>query len=135
MTTAPQNPKAFYQASMANAPAAVHEFYTALTEQDAEKLRPVLRDDYTFTGPLGSFDTPEGFAGMVAAFAGWVETTRCIVEGDSVAHTFTYHMTAPKTADVPMCEVFELRDGRILSSRYYFNPADFPTPEPEAAVL
>ena len=63
---------------------------------------------------------------MVGAFAGWVDTSRLIVDGNHVAHAFTYHMTAPGTADIPMCEVFELEDEKIISSRAYNNPADFP---------
>lgn len=38
-------------------------------------------------------------------------------------------MTAPGQADIPVCEVFELRDGLIRSSRAYNNAADFPPEE------
>lgn len=127
MTTAPQNPKAFYDRSMAGAPDAVRAFYVALTRQDGDGLRAVLADDFTFASPLASFDSPEGFVQMVGAFGGWVETSRMIVDGDQVAHTFTYHMTAPGKADIPMCEVFELKDGKLASSRAYNDPADFPS--------
>ncbi|MEO1224619.1 MAG: nuclear transport factor 2 family protein [Pseudomonadota bacterium] len=127
MITAPHDPQAFYANSMAAAPDAVRGFYTALTQQDARKLRMVLSDEFTFESPLASFDSPESFIQMVGSFGGWVETSRIIVDGDQVAHTFTYHMTAPGKADIPMCEVFELKGGKLVSSRAYNNPADFPS--------
>lgn len=126
MINAPQDAEAFYEGTMAKAPQAVKAFYTSLTEQDGGRLRSILDDDFTFKSPLAEFDTPEGFVSMVGRFGGWVETLRCIVDGDHVAHTFVYHMTAPGVADIPMCEVFELRNGQILSSRAYNNPGDFP---------
>lgn len=64
---------------------------------------------------------------MVGRFGGWVESRRLIVSGDHVAHEFLYHMTEPGDADIPICELFELRDGKIRSSRAYNNAADFPS--------
>ncbi len=126
MQTPPQDAKAFYAGTMAKAPQAVRTFYTALTEQDGGQLRAILADDFTFKSPLAEFDSPEGFVEMVVQFGGWVETSRVIVDGDHVAHTFVYHMTAPGKADIPICEVFELGDGLIRSSRSYNNVGDFP---------
>ena len=127
MTEAPQEIKTFYNNTMAEAPAAVKTFYVALSERDSEKLRAVLTDDFTFKSPLAEFDSPDGYVNMVGKFGGWVETLRFIIDGDHVAHTFVYHMTAPGQADIPICEVFELKDGRIRSSRAYNNAADFPS--------
>ena len=127
MTDAPKEMQAFYDGTLAKAPAAVKTFYVALSEQDSEKLRSVLTDDFTFKSPLAEFDSPEGYVSMVGKFGGWIEASRILVDGDQVAHTFVYHMTAPGQADIPICEVFELRDGRIRSSRAYNNAADFPS--------
>lgn len=123
----PADPRALYERTMAAAPPAVRAFYLALTQQDPAALLDTLCQDFTFQSPLASFDNPEGFVQMVSSFGGWVETGSCIVDGDAVAHTFTYHMTAPSVAEIPMCEVFQLRDGKIASSRAYNNPADFPS--------
>ena len=125
MTTAPNEIRKHYDKTMTAAPRAVKAFYTALSEEDSA----VLTDDFTFKSPLAEFDTPEGYVDMVSRFGGWVETGRFLVDGDHVAHAFVYHMTAPGRADIPVCEIFELRDGRIRSSRAYNNAADFPSPE------
>lgn len=129
MTEALQNPKEFYAKTMPNAPEAVRTFYTALTGQDRDFLLSALTDDFTFKSPLAEFDTPEGYAEMVGRFGGWVETGGFVVEGDKAVHMFTYHMTEPGQADIPVCEVFTLRDGKIASSRAYNDSADFPQPE------
>lgn len=128
MTDAPREIRTYYDATLARAPEAVKTFYLALSEQDGGLLRSVLTDDFTFESPLAAFDTPEGFVAMVGQFGGWVETSRCLVDGDLVAHTFVYHMTAPGRAEIPTCELFELAGGRIRASRAYNNPADFPAP-------
>ena len=130
MTSSPREFRSFYDKTMAKAPEAVKTFYVALSEQDGPKLRSVLTDDFTFKSPLAEFDTPEGYVTMVGKFGGWVETSGMIVDGDQVAHTFVYHMTEPGQADIPICEVFQLRDGRIHSSRAYNNAADFPQAGP-----
>ncbi len=130
MTYALENPREYYGRTMARAPDAVRTFYTALTGQDRELLLSALTDDFTFKSPLSHFDSPEGFADMVGLFAGWVETKNFVIEGDNVVHTFTYHMTQPGKTDIPVCEVFALRNGKIVSSRAYNDSADFPQPEP-----
>ncbi len=129
MIEALQNTKEFYGRTMAKAPEAVKTFYTALTGQDRELLLSSLTDDFTFKSPLAEFSTPEGYAEMVGRFGGWVETENFIIEGDYVVHTFTYHMTEPAQAQIPICELFTLRDGKIKSSRAYNDSADFPQPE------
>ena len=129
MTTRPDEIRNFYDRTMAAASPAVKALYIALSEENSAGLRAVLTDDFTFKSPLAEFDSPEGYVDMVSRFGGWVETGRFLVDGDHVAHTFVYHMTVPGQADIPVCEVFEMRDGLIRSSRAYNNAADFPSPE------
>ena len=129
MNKAPEYPEMYYAGTMAKAPHAVRMFYTALSERNSKKLRSILTDDFTFKSPLAEFETPEGYVDMVGKFGGWVETLDFIVESNRVAHTFVYHMTDPGVADIPICEVFELKNGLIKSSRAYNNAADFPSPD------
>ncbi len=126
MTQAPQAVKTLYDSTMTGAPTVIKTFYLALNEQDGAKLRSILTDDFSFSSALGSFDTPDGFVEMVGQFGGWVETSNVIADGNRIAHTFVYHMTSPADADIAMCDVLELRDGRISAAKTYCNPADFP---------
>lgn len=129
MTEAFQDPRAFYEKTMPDAHEAVRTFYTALTGQDRTMLLSCLTEDFTFKSPLAEFDTPEGYAEMVGRFGGWVESDQIIAADDRVVHTFTYHMTEPGKADIPICEVFHLEGDKIRSSRAYNDSADFPQPE------
>ncbi len=130
MTDALDNPAKFYAHTMRRAPQVIRTWYTALTARDRESLLSILTDDFSFESPLARFDTPEEYADMVGRFGGWVETHKFVVDGDTVAHLFTYHMTEPGQTDIPICEVFTLRDGKIAASRAYNDSADFPQPEP-----
>ena len=124
----PDDIEAFYTTNMAKAPTAVMKWYLTLNQRDRDGLRQTMTDDFTFHSPLGDFDSPEGYVEMVGKFGGWVDTKRFIVEGDTVVHEFVYHMTDPGTADIPMLEIFDMRDGLIQASNVYNNPADFPSP-------
>lgn len=123
---APRDAKEFYGQTLAKAPQELRTFYEALTEQDSAKLRSVLADDFDYKSAMMAFDKPDDFVASVSGFGGWVETSQCIVDGDQVAHTMMFHMTAPAQADIPGCDVFQLANGRIQSVTTYNNPADFP---------
>jgi len=56
------------------------------------------------------------------------EGSRFIVEGERVAHAFLWKMKTPTKADVPMCEVFEISDGKIHSSELFYDSKLFPAP-------
>lgn len=128
MNEALQNPQLFYDDSMARAPEVIRSFYVALSSRNSEKLRSVLADDFRFVSPMATLESPEEYVGMVSGFGGWVETEQFIIEGDAVVHRFTLHMMEPAVADIPVCDVFTIKNGIISTVRAYNNPADFPMP-------
>ena len=81
---------------------------------------------------MGTLGSPEEFVGMVGVFGGWVETERFVVEGEDVVHMFTYHMTSPAVADIPMCEALRVCGRHIAGSRAYYDPTQFPAMADEA---
>lgn len=127
-TNEPENIQAFYATTMAEVPPVIMQWYLTLNQRDAKGLRATMTDDFTFHSPLGDFDSPQGYVDMVGKFGGWVQTKRFISEGTTIVHEFVYHMTDPGVADIPILEIFELRDGLIRASNVYNNPADFPQP-------
>lgn len=129
MTTALQDPKTFYKRTMGKAPEAVRNFYTALTGKNKDLLLSALSDDFTFKSAMASVDKPEDYVAMVGSFGGWVETENLVVDGNKVAHTFTYHMTEPSELNIPICDFFTLVNGKIKSIRAYNDSADFPKPD------
>ena len=125
MIEALKNPTEFYKRSVPEAPEAVRLFYTALTAQDRDLLLSCLASDFTFKSPLAESNTPEEYADLVGNFAGWVETDGFVMEGNKTVHFFTFHMIEPGEAEIPVCEVFTLRGGKVKSLRAYNDSADF----------
>ncbi len=109
---------------------AVTRYYEAVARKDRNALRAVLASDFTFKGPLMTFDGPDAFVEAIVgmAFDAGAEGSRFIVEGERVAHAFLWKMKTPAKAEVPMCEVFEISDGKILSSELFYDSKLFPAP-------
>ena len=108
----------------------VGRYYDAAARKDRHALRSVLASDFTFRGPLMAFDDPDAFVEGILGmdFDANAEGSRFIVDGELVAHTFLWRMRAPASADVPMCEVFELSNGQIRSSELFYDSKLFPAP-------
>lgn len=101
-------------------------FYAAATEQSADKLRPLLTDDFAFKGPIGSHDNPDDYVQHLVGFGGYVSGSRYVAEGDQVVHVFVYHMTSPATAEIPMCDIFTFEGERIRAQELFVDTRLFP---------
>ena len=110
--------------------AVVEAFYRAFGQKDFDGLRKLLADDFSFRGPLMAFDGPDAYVAGVSKmpFAGAPANSLFIADGGRVAHAFTWKMTAPAKLDVPMCEVFEVANGKIRSSVLFYDSKLLPTP-------
>jgi len=115
---------------MSSALETVTKYYEAAARKDRQALRAVLASEFTFKGPLMAFDGPDAFVEAVVgmAFDARSERSRFIVDGERVAHAFLWKMKTPTKADVPMCEVFEISDGKIRSSELFYDSKLFPAP-------
>lgn len=115
---------------MSSAMETVARYYEAAATKDGKALRSVLAPNFTFRGPLMAFDGPDAFVEAILGmgFDAGVERSRFIVEGDRVAHAFVWRMKTPAKAEVPMCEVFEISGGKILSSELFYDSKLFPAP-------
>jgi ketosteroid isomerase-like protein len=90
----------------------------------------LIDDDIVFRSPSGE---TRGRAAYVAATNGFkraarsVDVIQLIVEGEDVSATTSYQLQSPN-GDVARCEVvevFSVSDGKIQSSRIYFDTAAF----------
>ena len=92
----------------------------------------LLSDDFSFLGPMMAAEGGDSFVEQLQNFPSQAryryEDSRMIVEGNNVAHMFDFVVSAPVEAKVRMCECFEVKNGKIQSSRLYFDPAQFPSP-------
>ncbi len=106
----------------------VNAFYEAFGRKDLKKLREVLAPDFTFKGPLMSFNNPDTFVQTMASlpFEATVEDSRFVVDGNRVAHAYLWKMTAPAKADIPMSEFFEISGKQISSIQLFYDSKLFP---------
>ena len=100
---------------------AFDDFYKGAMSKDARQVRSALTDDFTFSGPLMSFDDPDAFVASLLGFDAEVTESRLIVDGERVAHLFVLEVAAPIRAKIPMCDVLEFRGNRIRAIRLYTN--------------
>ena len=104
-------------------------FYAGATEQNAEKIRPLLTDGFTFKSAIGNFDDPDEYVAHLVGFCGSVSTSRYIAQGNQVAHIFTLNAKFPDgETDIPMCDVFTFEGNRIASQELFTDASRFPSP-------
>lgn len=103
-------------------------FYSAMAQRDSKKLRSVLSDDFSFQGPLMKFDDPDTFTEKMVAFPfeATASDSHFIVDGNNVAHTFRWKMTVPAKAEIPMCEILTVTNGKVQRSELFFDTKLFP---------
>ena len=87
------------------------------------RLRSLLSDNFTFNGAVMAADSSDSFVAAMKQMGmeGAPEGSQFIVDGNRVAHTFLYKMTAPAQVDAPMCEVVEIEQGKVRSSNLFYD--------------
>jgi ketosteroid isomerase-like protein len=108
----------------------VAAYYEAFGTKDPATLRKLLTDDFTFTAPFMVFDNPDAFVNAMRKLPveANVEGSRYAAEEDRVAHVFTFCMTKPAPARIPMCEFFELKNGKVSAIDLFYDSKRFPSP-------
>ena len=111
----------------------VKVFYEAQLSKDWNRVRAILADNFTFKGVKSCFDSPDAFVAGISRISheGVVVNSRYIVDGNNIAHVFTWRLTAPVNADIPMCEVFEVIGQQLKSSVLFYDSRAFPANTPE----
>lgn len=106
----------------------VKAYYKAMGLRDANGLRAVLADDFTFHGPLMAFDNPVAFTQTMVTMPFEAKTTdsRFVVGDNEVAHVFLWEMSKPAKAKIPMCEILAVTGGKILRSELFYDSKLFP---------
>ena len=120
-------------------PAHVHrELADAWNRRDFERVRSLLHPQYRHTGPDGGelAGCPDSAIAMMESFAGAfadgrMQVQRVFVHGDAAVaeivfrgtHTGELSGIAPtgRRIEVRICNVVEVRDGKVLEEREYFD--------------
>jgi ketosteroid isomerase-like protein len=101
----------------------VGSYYDAWMAGKGDFSAVPLAPDFSFTGPVASFDTAEGFREM-AAQAGPMVTRfrirRQLVDGDTVCSIIDWEMALPIAA-MTSAEVLTVRDGQIVRGELIYD--------------
>ena len=101
----------------------VSSYYEAWMAGKGDFSEVPLAPDFTFTGPVASFEGAEGFRQM-AAQAGPMVTRftvrRQFVDGDTVCSIIDWEMSLP-VAPMTSAEVLQVRDGQIVRGELIYD--------------
>ncbi len=116
--------------TMSNARDVVDQYFSALKKKDFDTMRPLLHDDITFVGPLGTTDGVdeyiESLKRVTASMTG-LERQALFAAGEDVCQI--YHMTlAMPAATLRVAQWLKVREGRIAAVRLYFDARPFAPP-------
>jgi len=92
---------------------------------NADDLRPLLTDDFTFQGPLYDFASAEQYVAAMASDPLHDASYRILREfSDDDAACLVYEFTKPGVTTT-MAQVFEVREGRVAKVLLLFDSAAF----------
>lgn len=107
-----------------NARDVVDRYFIALRARDFAAIRPLLHDDVTFKGALGSTDGAEEYvSGLEGMMAGMTNVERRVVfaEGEDVCQVYDLTLATPPVT-LPIAQWLKVRAGKIAQVHVYFDP-------------
>ena len=93
--------------------------------KNMERLREILTDDFTFSGPLYQFGSAAEYIDAMGEdpLAGAGYTITSAFENENAA-CLIYNFTKPGVS-TPMAQTFTMRDGKICRVELLFDPRPF----------
>lgn len=99
-------------------------YYDAWRNHRGDMTQVPLAEDFTFTGPVASFDSAEGYREMarqagqaVTAF----EVRRQFVDGNTVCSIIDWEMAIPGLGRMTSAELLEVKDGMIVRGELIYD--------------
>ncbi len=98
-------------------------YFESWKRKDFDRLRSILADDVTFSGPMGSASGADDYVKQVAGFAEMLEditVEKMLADDDDVLTWFNLH---PKDGEpVPVVNWCHVNDGLAQRVRVVFDP-------------
>jgi hypothetical protein len=101
-------------------------YYDAWINRAGDMSAVPLAPDFTFTGPVASFDNPDGYRQMAAQAGAAVRSFRVrhqFTDGDLVCSVVDWEM-APVDGVLTAAEVLQVRDGQIVRGELIYDAED-----------
>jgi ketosteroid isomerase-like protein len=103
---------------------AVARYYDAWQHKEGDFTDVPLADDFTFTGPVASFESADGYRAM-AREAGRAVTRfavrRQFADGDTVCSIVDWEMAIPGVGRMTAAELLEVQDGVIVRGELIYD--------------
>lgn len=109
---------------MTQAKQIVEAYYAAFEKKDLALARTILHDEFTFDGPMMQASSADDMMDKMKQFDCEYSSTihQIIADGEHVAVNLTCEMGSPDAVSLDMSEWFTVRDGKVLSSKLFFDP-------------
>jgi ketosteroid isomerase-like protein len=104
----------------------VNTYYAAWQERAGDMSDVPLAVDFTFTGPVASFDNAAGFRAMAAQAGAAVRRFRVrhqFADGDLVCSVVDWEMN-PLPGVLTAAEILQVRDGKIVRGELIYDAED-----------
>ena len=100
-----------------------NRYYDAWRTRAGDMTDVPLADDFTFTGPVASFDDPDGFRAMARQAGAGVRSFTVrhqFTDGDLVCSVIDWEMD-PVDGMMTAAEVLQVRDGKIVHGELIYD--------------
>ena len=105
----------------------VHSYYDAWKNKGGDLGDVPLADDFTFTGPVASFEDAAGYRAMAAEAGKAVtsfEVRRQFVDGNTVCSIIDWEMAIPGTGRMTSAELLEVVNGELVRGELIYDAED-----------
>lgn len=108
----------------------VNEYFKILSGTKTEMLSSLVADNVTFDGP---FFHARGADEFTTGMQQWMQLPKSydmqqqFAAGDDICSLYEVTVTSPsgKTVVIPMADVIEVHEGKIVRERVYFDPTEW----------
>jgi ketosteroid isomerase-like protein len=102
----------------------VDAYYDAWQNRSGDLSEVPLADDFSFTGPVASFDNADGYRQMSAEAGKAVtsfEVRRQFADGNTVCSIIDWEMAIPGVGRMTSAELLEVEDGKIVRGELIYD--------------
>jgi ketosteroid isomerase-like protein len=105
----------------------VAAYYDAWQNRGGDLAEVPLAEDFSFTGPVASFDSAHGYRQMAAEASRAVtsfEVRRQFVDGNTVRSIIDWEMAIPGVGRMTSAELLEVEDGKVVRGELIYDAED-----------
>ncbi|HEY1238741.1 MAG TPA: nuclear transport factor 2 family protein [Solirubrobacterales bacterium] len=105
----------------------VDSYYDAWRNKEGDLGDVPLADDFTFRGPVASFEDAAGYRQMAAEAGKTVtrfEVRRQFIDGDTVCSIIDWEMAIPGTGRMTSAELLQVKDGKLVRGELIYDAED-----------